>query len=89
MRSEEIVKAVAEEARAAAVRHASSADQGDWRRSSLKTLFEMLERRVGEYDQAVLRGDPELIKKRCGDVVWVATMIADHDGVLLTREAAG
>lgn len=76
MRGEAAIQVAMREAQKAAIRNA---DKGDWRRWSIKRLFEKADEESLEFEQAVLSGDMERIREELGDLLWSYTMIADHD----------
>lgn len=79
MRGEAQIKAAAAEAQKAATRNA---DKGDYHREPLCKLFDKLREEADELYAAILTGNAERIRAESGDVVWTATMIADHGGQL-------
>jgi NTP pyrophosphatase (non-canonical NTP hydrolase) len=85
MRGEVQIEAAALEAKKAAERNAH---KGDWRRSPLKNLVIKLEEEVDEYYNALVSGDVRQIREELGDVIWTATMIADH-GLMLELVEGG
>lgn len=83
MRGEHQIRAAAAEAQKAANRNDS---KGDWRRVPLCNLFQKLYEEEDEFYEAVLSGDPEQVRAELGDVIWTATMIADHGLMLQLKE---
>jgi len=79
VRGQQAIGAAAVEAQKAALRNAH---KPDYRREPLRKLFDKLDEKAREFEQAVLSGDLEAVKSELGDLVWVAVMIADHDCAL-------
>ena len=77
------IEAASSEARRAATRNAH---KGDYHREPLCKLFDKLDEERDEFYEALLSGTRARIREELGDLVWTATMIADHGGQLLPSE---
>ena len=79
MRGKKPLKAAWVQAQIAADRNAH---KPGWRQEPLRNLFEKLDEEVDEYHEAVMSGDLQRVREELGDLIWTATMIADHDAAL-------